>query len=315
MDGGKMGIFTVLVLSFQIVMADTDCPSIVLDKEGSSAASIQHSDQGDSGLCYSYLMCKLVDIKRTEMSSDGITEVCSPVALGISTALFQSGAAFRTKGQIDSGWACDAFMASQERGFCSEDSAYHDMANYRKNHTKIIAEIEDKNSKVLNSITKTDPINYLASKWSGDCGVGKAGYIAPLADFRCESESRENAQEFRELILEKLKKKNATPFGIHFCNNLLFRGPGFRGLTTLNANNAKNTKWDTSCDTHYVMVRGMTKGPQGQCRLMLKNTFFDNCAKVHPKWKCQQNGELEVDFDEISQNLFEVVDLVKTNPF
>ena len=302
-----MRVFILLFLSFNFVWAE-ECPSIILDKEGSHAASLQHGDQGNSGLCYSFLMCKLIDIKRAEDSEESLSENCSPVALGISTALSQMGEEFRRKGQIDSAWACDAFRASQKSGLCDVDSAYHDMANYKKNHTKIINE-----SETAGTANKGDPINYLASKWSADCGIGKSGYIAPLSGYQCQSESRQNAQEFRELILEKIKKKNAAPFGIHFCNRMLFRGPGFKGVTALDASNAKNAKWDSNCDTHYVLVRGMSKGAQGQCRLLLKNTILDNCSLMHPKWKCQQNGDLEVDLDELSNNVFEVVDLVKTN--
>jgi len=87
----------------------------------------------------------------------------------------------------------------------------------------------------------------------------------------------------------------------------LFNGIGISEGHTYRGRDAKGNMIKTgkeSCDIHWVLIIGQSE-INGQCRLLVRNSWGTNDSGYSTDWLPRANGNLWIDEETLSQNTFE----------
>jgi hypothetical protein len=321
-------MFYLLLLIFSIPLFSSECQDMRLDSKGQVMEKIDHKDQGELGICYSYAGAALFDAYRVQQG-DKFKYQSSPIA---AAALLVekniSGSNLFTEG----GHTCDVVNFLMKNGPCSDNHVALEKLSpqrrreYLENLASIFNNFQlsqvsnqclwDKSHENLNDFKKIK--KFLEEKNLSD-------FIKKVISQKCSShppttqvsplqcltypfpwQRAPDMEQYIHKTQQQLAQKK-MPVGVNFCAQLLTSSPGYKGLEK-NENTGAITR-KKECDPHAAMIIGMRKiqvppgglGPRVRCQYLIRNSWNKE-FNYSSSWESDKNGNLWVDEEALFNN-------------
>jgi|GEM_PF-6427605 len=169
------------------------------------------------------------------------------------------------------------------------------------------------------SLSSRYPFALISSLMGAGCGKDRQRLPGPVTceEHRLSDGDPDFAGSMGNLIGNGLREKNAQPFSVGFCANILTdqsAGPDYRGITRSGGEAALSN----SCERHAMLVIGSREctTPDGKTvkQFLMRNSWGADCNGYSRRWECDKKdpdsnlgtGSVWMDQDPVLQNAYKV---------
>ena len=313
------------------VAQDDECKLRRLDAQGEPYRYIHARSQSKTGTCYAYAAAGMADALRARKAKtyDDFTKIWAARVSAINVAL-QAKIKADLDDPLRGGSFCSSYRKIARQGFCP-DYAIPNVFKGKKS-TPAINELrsfyetfqknrnEDLASEVLVYLqfvlelnpeeipSETEIATYLEEQTPGE-------YLKSIISYRCETEELQQRVSlpkcnslknktanytsiFSEKVLAELSKKKTTGAAVAMCSQVLREGKEVESAVS-------DGKPLATCKKHVVLVIGKRRTSDGDCQVLIRNSWGSGCKKYSKNWECN-DGDVWVDTHILFKNTFGV---------